>query len=468
MFLEFTKRIFDVIFLHLILLFRSYMAFLTSASIIWTENEREEVHSMAIKYGPKGLATLCKSAKLEVSSNKRTVEYHPEIGVNDHCEEEVSNKEKIEEIEGGQGCSDGKSRVCGNGKEEAKDVDSDDPSIIFVEEVGWNADVVKTAKNMHSLLKEASGNLAKASLSKFLNSEDNEFISGSPGLLHYSLPKCKKLSMDEKPGFLEKGVGELAKPNNSFLLGDRVDSDTPLSSSPLPPCAAPNPDVMDHLNDSIESLLKKLSPIKPLPSHDEEFSSPAACFSGQAMNDNLLGDLSPEKLLISPNSEFKPEEIRSSRKSLVKTKSSPEFSFIPKKSSSPLLSALSLLDRAPVLHKDVSSSPEKKRTRVAAFKRQASTPEVPTNRLVRRLEELDSNVKILKTKDITPMPVYDLMNDKELKVFILFSFSNSCTILFDNRETMKVRFHRLLFFLPSSSANHCLLCSFLDGGLCTL
>lgn len=36
--------------------------------------------------------------------------------------------------------------------------------------------------------------------------------------------------------------------------------------------------------------------------------------------------------------------------------------------------------------------------------------------MVRQLEELDPDVKVLKTKDITPMPVYDLMDDEELKV----------------------------------------------------
>ncbi|CAG9530380.1 unnamed protein product [Cercopithifilaria johnstoni] len=375
---------------------RSYLAFLISASIIWTENEREEVHSMAVKYGPKGLAALCKSAKSKVNSYKETAECRQEIDVNDGMKK-VPSKEKIEEMEGGRHCSDAKPRVCDDGKEETTNTNSDDPSIIFVEEVRGNTEIVEAAKSMRSLLKEASENLSRPPESEFLNNEDDEFISGDPELLYYSLPEYKKSLMDEKCGFLEKGIDKL---------------DAPISSSPLPLCVA-NVDAVDHFNDSVESLLKKLSPIKPLPSRDEELLSPL--HSGQAITDNLFDNLSPEKLLSSSNSTSKSKETHLSRKSLIKTKSSPEFSFFPRKSPSPLLSALSLLDRASVSPNNISLSPEKKRMRTTVLTRQASTPEVPTSRLVRRFEELNSDVKILKTKNITPMPAYDLMNDKELK-----------------------------------------------------
>uniref|UniRef100_A0A0R3RQH5 BTB domain-containing protein n=1 Tax=Elaeophora elaphi TaxID=1147741 RepID=A0A0R3RQH5_9BILA len=391
---------------------RSYISFLTSASIIWTENEREEVYSMAIKYGPKGLAAMCKSAKLETNLYEESVEQHPEI--NENCDDmvEVSNKEEIEQIEEGQHYLDAKLKVYDNEKEETKNIDSDDPSIVFVEEVGRNTEIAEAAKNMRSLLKEASENLSGPSESEFLSNEGNEFISGSPDFLHYSLPNCNKASMNEKFEFLEKGVDKTAKLNNSFLLGDNVDSNAPVSSSPLLPRTASNVDVMDHLNDSTEILLKKLSPIKSIPSCYEVLS-PVACYSGQAVTNSLLDNSSLEKPFISPNSIFESERTRLSTKLLVRTKSSPEFSFTPKKSSSPLLSALSLLD--PSSTKNVSLSPERKRVRAAVFERQTSTPEVPTSRLVQRFEELNSNVKILKTKNITPMPVYDLMNDKELK-----------------------------------------------------
>ncbi|VDK73064.1 unnamed protein product [Onchocerca ochengi] len=387
---------------------RSYIAFLTSASIIWTENEREEVHSMAVKYGPEGLAALCKFSKLKVSSNNEIVEHHTEIGVNENHDDvdEVSNKEKTEEIEARVGCSGLNLKIYDDGKEETKDADSDDPSIIFVEEVERNADITEATKNVRSLLKEE--NLSKSLASKFLNSKDNGFINES-----YSLAKCKK-SSDEKSEFLEKGVVEFAKPNNLFLLGNRVDGDASLFSSVLPSYVAQNLDVMD-MNDSTENLLKKLSPIKPLPSHDEQFLSPIAYCSEQAIFDESLDNLSSEKLLVSPNSIFKSEEIVLSRKSLTKTKSNPEFSFVPNKSSSLLLSPLSSPDRTSISHKNVSLSPEKKRVRAETFIHQTSTPKASTSRLVRRLEELGSNVKIVKTKDITPMPFYDLMNDKELK-----------------------------------------------------
>ncbi|MCP9259463.1 Ryanodine receptor 44F [Dirofilaria immitis] len=131
------------------------------------------------------------------------------------------------------------------------------------------------------------------------------------------------------------------------------------------------------------------------------------------MTNELLDNLSLEEIFTSPHSIFKSGETRLSRKSLIKTKSSPEFSFIPNKSSSPLLSPLPLLGRTSPTHRNDPLSPEEKRIRVEAC--QTSTPEIPTNRFARQLKELGSNVKILKTKDITPMPVYDLMNDKELK-----------------------------------------------------
>ncbi|KAL4003145.1 hypothetical protein ACH3XW_6400 [Acanthocheilonema viteae] len=394
---------------------KSYMTFLTSASIIWTENEREEVHSMAVKYGPEGLSALCKSAKLEVNSYQENVERCPEIHINGNCDdmEDISNKEKIEDIEVEGCCSDAKRGICDDGKG-TKNSNSDDPSIIFVEEVRVNAEIVETARNVHSLLKETSENMSRPLESETLISEDNEIISGSPDLLRYSLPKCKKSLMDKKFGFLEKEIDELAKSNNSVLLGNKIDG-APLSSSPLPPCAASNVNAMDHLSDSIENLLKTLSPIKPLPSGDGKLLSPVACCSRQTTIDNLLDNLSPEKLLNPPNFTFKSEETPLSRKSLIKTKSSPEFAFIPKKPSSPLLSTLPVLHRIPASPKNVSSSPERKRIRATVFKRQTSTPEAPTSHLVRRFEELDSNVYILKTKDITPMPAYDLMNDKELK-----------------------------------------------------
>uniref|UniRef100_A0AAF5PPJ5 SAP domain-containing protein n=1 Tax=Wuchereria bancrofti TaxID=6293 RepID=A0AAF5PPJ5_WUCBA len=368
---------------------RSYMTFLTSASVIWTENEREEVHSMAVKYGPKGLAALCKTAKLRTSSNKETVEHYPETDVNMNCDdlEEASNKEKIEEIKGRQD-SDAKRKVYDDGMEETKEADLDDPSIIFVEEV-----------------ERSSENLAKPSSSEFLNSNGNKFIIGSSDLLGYSVLNCRKSSMNEKCVFSEKGIVKLSKPNNSLLV-NTVDSDAVLSSSSLIPYASINLNAMGHLNDSIESLLKKPSPIEPPSLLDEEFPSPAAC-SRQTVTDNLSDNLSPEKLLILPPSAPKSEKTR---KSLIKTKSKPEFSFIPKKSS-PLLSSLPFLDRSSVSQKNVSSSPEKKRIRIE----KTPIPKASIGRLIRRLEEQDSDVKILKTKNVTPIPVYDSMDDKELK-----------------------------------------------------
>ncbi|KAK6101666.1 hypothetical protein QQG55_5445 [Brugia pahangi] len=360
---------------------RSYMTFLTSASVIWTENEREEVYSMAVKYGPKGLAALCRSAKLRASSNEETV--------NMNCDnlEEASNKEKNDEIKGRQDYSDAKRKIYDGGMEEAKDADLVDPSIIFVEEV-----------------ERGSENLVKPSSSEFLNSNGNKFIIGSSDLLGYSVFDCKKSSMNEKSGFSEKGIVESSKPNNS-LLGNTVDSDALLPSSSLTPYASMNLDAMSHLNDSIESLLKK-SPIEPPSILDEEFPSSVTC-SGQIVIDNLSDNLSSEKLLILPYSAPKSEKTQ---KSLIKTESKPEFSFIPKKSS-PLSSSLSLLDRSSVSQKNVSSSPEKKRIRVE----KTPVPKASISRLIRRLKEQDSDVKILKTENITPIPVYDSMDDKELK-----------------------------------------------------
>ncbi|VIO91578.1 Uncharacterized protein BM_BM10842 [Brugia malayi] len=361
---------------------RSYMTFLTSASVIWTEKEREEVYSMAVKYGPKGLAALCRSAKLRASSNEETV--------NMNCDnlEEASNKEKNDEIKGRQDYSDAKHKIYDDGMEEAKDADLVDPSIIFVEEV-----------------ERGSENLAKPSSSEFLNSNGNKFIIGSSDLLGYSVFDCKKSSMNEKSGFSEKGIVKSSKPNNS-LLGNTVDSDALLPSSSLTPYASINLNAMSHLNDSIESLLKKSSPIEPPSLLDEEFSSSVTC-SRQIVIDNLSDNLSSEKLLILPYSAPKSEETQ---KSLIKTESKPEFSFIPKKSS-PLSSSLSLLDRSSVSQKNVSSSPEKKRIRVE----KTPVPKASINRLIRRLKEQDSDVKILKTENITPIPVYDSMDDKELK-----------------------------------------------------
>lgn len=382
------------------------MTFLTSASIIWTEQEREEVHSMAVKYGPKGLAALCESAESEANFCKETMEECGEIDVNKNCNmEKVSNKEKIEEINEEQHCSDAILRNC-NDVEETKDADSDDPSIIFIEEVRGNTEIVETAKNMSGLLKETSENLSKPS--EFLNSKDNEFINGNSNLFHHALPE---LLVDKKFGSSKKGINESAK-NVLFLSTNKVDGDAPRFSSPVASCVAPNVDSKRHLNDSIESLLRKLSPIKPLPSRNEELLSPVACCSEQIISDKLLCNLSPEKP-ISPKFTLKSKETRLSRNSLIKTKSSPEFLFAPKIPASPL-SALSLLDRTAVSPNDVFLPP-----RETIFKRQNSLPEIQASRLVRRFEELDSDVKILKTKDITPMPVYDLMSDKELKVFIL-------------------------------------------------
>lgn len=387
---------------------------------------------MAVKYGPKGLAALCKNAKLEVNSCKEIVERHPETDVSENCDdmEKVSSMEKNGEIEEGR-CPDARLRVCVDGKEETKNADLDDPSIIFVEEVRGNSEIVEAAENMRGSLKEASENLFKPAGSELVNSENNEVIS--PNLLHCSLSKYKKTSMDQNFGFLEKET-ESAKSNKSYLLVDKVDSGVLLSSSPLPPRAGSFVNVLDHLNDSIESLLKKLSPIKPMPSSNELLSPVAGC-SRQATTDNLSRNLSPEKFLSSPNSTLKSGEIRLSRKSLVRTKSTPELSFILDEPSSPLLSPLSLFDRIPVSPKNALTSPEKKRIRTAVFKRQASTPEVPTSRIVRRFEELDSNVKILKTKNITPMPVYDLMGEKELKVYSL-SFLDQYHILIANAEKL--------------------------------
>ncbi|KAM3723536.1 Structure-specific endonuclease subunit [Dirofilaria immitis] len=384
---------------------RSYITFLTSASTTWTENEREEVYSLAVKYGPESLAALCKSAELKVGSNKADVEHQPGIYVYGNCDDvgEISNEEKIEEIEVRKSCSDFELKIDSNGKEKTGDGDLDDPSIIFVEEVGQNVDIVDVTSNMRSLLKECSESLSKSPTSEFRNSKDIEFTSEN-----YSLSRCKKSSISEKSGSSEKGVAEFVfKPNNLFLMRNRVDSDASFSTPALPAHVAP------HWNGSTGNLLKKLSPVKPLPSRDEKFLSPIDYCSRQTMTNELLDNLSLEEIFTSPHSIFKSGETRLSRKSLIKTKSSPEFSFIPNKSSSPLLSPLPLLGRTSPTHRNDPLSPEEKRIRVEAC--QTSTPEIPTNRFARQLKELGSNVKILKTKDITPMPVYDLMNDKELK-----------------------------------------------------
>uniref|UniRef100_A0A0N5AAU2 BTB domain-containing protein n=1 Tax=Syphacia muris TaxID=451379 RepID=A0A0N5AAU2_9BILA len=44
-----------------------------------------------------------------------------------------------------------------------------------------------------------------------------------------------------------------------------------------------------------------------------------------------------------------------------------------------------------------------------------STPSTHGNLIAKRLEELGSNVKVIKTTDVTPMPLYECMNDKDLK-----------------------------------------------------
>ncbi|MCP9259464.1 hypothetical protein DINM_002408 [Dirofilaria immitis] len=222
--------------------------FLTSASTTWTENEREEVYSLAVKYGPESLAALCKSAELKVGSNKADVEHQPGIYVYGNCDDvgEISNEEKIEEIEVRKSCSDFELKIDSNGKEKTGDGDLDDPSIIFVEEVGQNVDIVDVTSNMRSLLKECSESLSKSPTSEFRNSKDIEFTSEN-----YSLSRCKKSSISEKSGSSEKGVAEFVfKPNNLFLMRNRVDSDASFSTPALPAHVAP------HWNGSTGNLLK--------------------------------------------------------------------------------------------------------------------------------------------------------------------------------------------------------------------
>uniref|UniRef100_A0A915PWB7 Uncharacterized protein n=1 Tax=Setaria digitata TaxID=48799 RepID=A0A915PWB7_9BILA len=374
---------------------RSYITFLTSASMIWTENERKEVNSMAEKFGPEGLAALCKSAKLAANWNKETtLEKHLERAV----DENHVGQEKVEEIEIEEGNSNEKVGVHVDGKEMTND-DSDDPSIVFVEEVWRKTNVDEVTNITGNVSKKTPRNLSRN------ERESNGFVIGDPDVFRCLFPSCKKSIRSEESKYPEERF--VAESTSLNFLRDQAYKDVSLSF-PTPSCTTSNPNVLDHLNDSVKSLFNKLSPIKALPVHNGELLSPFAC-SSQAVTDSL----SPEKLLIPSVAIFNTGTHLSEK--MTRTKSSPEFSFIPKKSSSPLSSSslLSLIDQTPVPLKNICSSPEKKKIRVEASVH--STPDIPASRLVQRLKELGSNVKIVKTKDVTPMPVYDLMNDKELK-----------------------------------------------------
>ncbi|VDN40541.1 unnamed protein product [Gongylonema pulchrum] len=100
-----------------------------------------------------------------------------------------------------------------------------------------------------------------------------------------------------------------------------------------------------------------------------------------------------------------------------RSKSSPEFCFKSNPCGSPSPSTLSLLDRAVASQEDCFRTPVKKKARVeATIQQRTSIPIATTSRIEQRLKELGSNVKVLKTKNITPMPNYDSMSEKQLKV----------------------------------------------------
>lgn len=363
------------------------------------------MHSMAVKYGPKDLAALCKSPKWEVSSDKETVKHNPKMDTD-------GNYDDTQKVEEERNCSNAMLRVWGNGKDGTEDVDSDDPSIIFVEEVGRNICFDGVAKNMRSLLKEASENLVRSSPPVFPSNRNNEeFINKNPNSLCSLLEKS---SCDEESEVSTKRVPKHVKTNNSFSLEHSVNTDANLPYS-LSACS-PYLGIMDHFNESVKDSLKKILQIE-LAVPTDEFLSPDACCSRQAVTNILSSNLTSEKL-ISPNPSKNSEEIR---KSLIKTKSSPEFSVTLKKSSASL-SPVSLFDEPLVFHRNVPSSSKKKKIRIATA-HLLSTPEIQKTHFARQLKELDSDVKLLKTKDITPMPVYDLMDDEELKV-VLFRLNS--------------------------------------------
>lgn len=451
-----------IIFFHvgstqiLFFFFRSYISFLTSASIIWTENEREEVHSMAEKYGPVGLTSLCKSStRTEASLIDEMNGKSPNtlLKRNYKRSEETLNEEMMGCDNPEEGYLDAEADAERASKEEGKIDDLENSSIIFVEEILAQHNGATDAVENSRVL--SSENFHQTLPPQVMN---EVVVSGSPDIFRHFPSSAESFAEFEDAEaatatsnarssdliFAERSVGRV---DDAFIL--------------RPAVASPRSKVVDHFNDSMESLLRKLSPIKaiPPPTGKEELS-PVACCSKNLLGHDFSSDFSQRKIKTSLDFDYRStekkgnpvmneekavtafasnpqknlffaketfehvgdskfEKVRSSRKLCNKTKSSPAFSFKPA-SGDPSLSPalpLSLMDKVGLIRNSGSPSPVKKKTRVEALIQRTSTPLKPTSRLEQRLKELGSNVKVVKTKDITPMPNYDLMDDKQLKVF---------------------------------------------------
>ncbi|VDN03293.1 unnamed protein product [Thelazia callipaeda] len=352
---------------------RCYLCFLTSASIIWTESELEELYSMAKKYGPPGLAAVCKSTLLTKSSDRKTLGRQSGTCVNDkhdNCNIDSGDDAKEDEKKANH-CS---LAVSIQNKNEKMDK-SDSSSVILLEE---SLQPAETMKHACITSQKLSKNLSVLKSDRFLSFESDAY--------HYLLPKKSDLSREKD--ILNTNISSR---NTSPLLEDET-SNKFHCSSPIPSVSR-GPDNMNDLNDSIESLLRKLSPIKP--------SYTPKCGSQLAY--------CPES--ICPESPLANNLLNNSPPQDIRRVITPEFSFI----SNGQLSPLSLLDGASS-NANISSPSKRKKEQLDTIANNPSTSETFASHIVHRIEDLGSNVKIVKTKNVTPMRNYDSMNDKQLKI----------------------------------------------------
>ena len=83
----------------------------------------------------------------------------------------------------------------------------------------------------------------------------------------------------------------------------------------------------------------------------------------------------------------------------------------------------------PAMQRLREKSPDAKIRRVQVDVQYSSTPLPETGILIKRVKDLGSHVKVVKTTNVTPVPSYELMTDKELKVSQFRIFRSFYTVL---------------------------------------
>uniref|UniRef100_A0A0M3KCW3 Structure-specific endonuclease subunit SLX4 (inferred by orthology to a human protein) n=1 Tax=Anisakis simplex TaxID=6269 RepID=A0A0M3KCW3_ANISI len=377
---------------------RCYVQFLYSSSIEWTSEETSDLLKLATAYGPVELISLCQPQQTFTSTDAANLGNSANRHSNSNdCSGQNQAVMKADKCEAD-------TDECLSSKTfEVKNIPKEDAECLNIH--GEDANSVTNSNKAEVSDSEIDASSSSKKIAEAEASSAHKDPNDSDDVFEF-LPSDddddnKNLKADSSPKHLvnnqiKEAVSsqKLSSSNSNEEIPRRSDS-----------------------NSHVSEVIRNTESADSNQNIEEDFSKMAA---NESLNRSLVYSPLPlphdsfdDAIRLSPQLEIPSSHSNHQTKHQQCTE---EFSKNQKDlkigfgSDQPFSNALS-----PVIETRKDSIPTKNAVQYC------STPNQPTStsRLAQRLKELGSNVKILKTSNITPLPEYANMTDKQLKAFVL-------------------------------------------------